>query len=59
MAARSKAPKERVLANVKLLLAKGADVNARDKHGHTSLHEAAEFGYPDVLEFIEEHGGRT
>lgn len=39
-----------------LLIARGADVNAEDKHGNTPLHWAASLGHHDIVElFVECH----
>ena len=37
---------------VKLLLARGADVNATDKYGRTALHKAAAKGYKDIANLL-------
>lgn len=42
--------------NAELLLAHGADINARAKHGATVLHSAAAGGQVDWLEFLLAHG---
>jgi hypothetical protein len=43
---------------IKLLLARGLDINAADKRGRTALHGAALQGYDDVVRFLAEHGAR-
>ncbi|MGC8923596.1 MAG: ankyrin repeat domain-containing protein [Candidatus Micrarchaeia archaeon] len=42
---------------VKLLLEKGADVNAKDILGLTALRYAAENGHKDVVELLKKAGG--
>ncbi len=37
---------------VKLLIANGTDVNARDKDGETPLHEASSGGYKEIIELL-------
>jgi ankyrin repeat protein len=44
------------LAIVKLLLEKGADVNARDREGWTVLHFAADEGDAGMLQFLLDNG---
>jgi len=44
------------LGSAEVLLAAGADVNARDARGRTALHAAAAQGYTDVAKFLVEHG---
>lgn len=46
------AAKEGNKAKVEALLAKGAEVNAKDKGGWTPLHSAAYYGKKDVAEFL-------
>jgi ankyrin repeat protein len=41
----------------KLLIAKGADVNAKDDDDKTPL-EAAE-DYPEIADLLRKHGGKT
>ena len=42
---------------VELLLAKGADVNAKGRDGFTPLHAAITDGHPDVADLLRQHGG--
>ncbi len=42
---------------VELLLAKGADVNAKDDGGETPLDAAVNNGHKDVAELLRQHGG--
>ena len=39
-----------------LLLQHGADVNIKDKHGHTALDFAVFFGSNEVINILLEHG---
>jgi uncharacterized protein len=48
---------QRSIESLKLLLAAGADINAKDgQRGLTPLHEAARWGWNDVVRFLVEHG---
>jgi ankyrin repeat protein len=48
---------QRAIASLTLLLAAGANVNAKDGgRGLTALHEAARWGWNDVVRFLVEHG---
>lgn len=51
-AVRLKRPESRFLE----LLEAGADVNARDRGGHTSLHWACWYGHTDIARLLLEHG---
>ena len=44
------------LEEIKELLKKGADVNAKDKFGRTALMKAAIIGQLDVVKYLVEHG---
>ena len=44
---------------VKLLIGKGADVNARNRDGNTSLHWAAEKGHIEVVKLLLEKGANV
>ena len=41
-----------------VLLANGADVNARDKYSKTPLSYAVEEGHDPTADFLRSHGGR-
>jgi hypothetical protein len=43
---------------VELLLAHGAEVNAKRSNGSTPLHWAEYKGYKDVAELLRQHGGQ-
>jgi ankyrin repeat protein len=42
--------------DIELLIRRGADVNGRDRHGNTALHNAAVFGKSDNVRALLEHG---
>jgi len=44
---------------VKLMVAKGADINAKDYNGTTPLHEAAWSGHKDVVELLVDNGANV
>ncbi len=44
---------------MKLLVAKGADINAKDYNGTTPLHEAAWSGHKDVVELLVDNGANV
>jgi ankyrin len=53
----TKDTQQRAIASIELLLAAGADVNARDGgRGLTALHEAARWGWDDVIKCLIAHG---
>jgi uncharacterized protein len=48
---------QRSIESLKLLLAAGGDINAKDPtRGLTPLHEAARWGWNDVVRFLVDHG---
>ncbi len=52
-----------ILETVKLLLDKGADVNARNNEGQSALSLALESAYPgsdrnDIVELLRQHGAK-
>jgi ankyrin len=47
---------QRSIESLKLLLAAGGDVNGRDSRGLTPLHEAARWGWNDVVQFLVANG---
>ena len=44
---------------VELLIAKGADVNAKDDGGMTPLAVAIHFKHPETADLLRKHGGKT
>jgi ankyrin repeat protein len=47
---------QRSIESLALLLKAGADVNGRDSRGLTALHEAARWGWNDVVRFLVDNG---
>ena len=47
---------QRSIESLKLLLAAGGDINAKDPRGLTPLHEAARWGWNDVIQFLVGNG---
>ena len=51
------------LASIKetaeLLIAKGADVNAKDGYGNTPLDWALKYKHPKIADLLRKHGGKT
>ena len=47
---------QRSIESLSLLLKAGADVNGRDSRGLTALHEAARWGWNDVVRFLVKSG---
>lgn len=46
------------LEQVKALLAKGGNVNARDEDGQTALSLASADNYPESVEYLKAHGAK-
>lgn len=46
---------ERSIQALQILLAAGADINARDHAGRTALHGAASWGWSKVVQFLVDH----
>ena len=44
---------------IKLLIAKGADMNAKNDEGRTPLDEAVEWDKPETADLLRKHGGKT
>jgi ankyrin repeat protein len=44
---------------VELLIAKGADVNARMMNGWTPLDNAIKHNHPEIADLLRKHGGKT
>jgi ankyrin repeat protein len=47
---------QRSIESLQLLLQAGADINAKDSRGLSPLHEAARWGWNDVVQFLVENG---
>ena len=47
---------QRAIESLKLLLKAGGDINAKDSRGLSPLHEAARWGWNDVVRFLVENG---
>jgi ankyrin len=47
---------QRAIESLTLLLKAGGDVNGKDSRGLTPLHEAARWGWNDVVQFLVENG---
>jgi len=45
-------------AVVELLIARGGDVNARNKSGTTPLAAAEANGFPEIVKLLKQHGAR-
>ncbi len=43
---------------LQLLLAKGANINAKGKDGNTALHWAINERHPDAAKVLEDHGAK-
>ena len=54
-----RATEARDLAKVQMLIARGANVNARDDSGQTPLHLAAENGHREVVEVLVRCGAQV
>jgi ankyrin repeat protein len=44
------------IEDLERLVAAGADIDARDEHGHTALMQAAVHGHAQVVEWLVRHG---
>ncbi len=49
---------QRSIESLKLLLKAGGDVNSKDARGLTPLHEAARWGWNDVVQFLVANGAK-
>ena len=47
------------MAVVQLLLAKGADVNAKDREGKTPVDRAQQTGHKELADLLRRHGGKA
>ena len=43
---------------MELLVARGADINAKSKSGATPLAAAGKNGFPEVVALLKQHGAR-
>ena len=55
----SRAAKNGEKETAELLIAKGADVNAKTKRGDTPLDVAILLNQPEIADIIRKHGGKT
>jgi ankyrin repeat protein len=47
---------QRSIASLRLLIKAGGDINSKDSRGLTPLHEAARWGWNDVVQFLADSG---
>ena len=53
-----KATKEEMVSVAELLIAKGANVNAKDDQGKTPLRLAKEMNFQEMVELLKSKGGK-